>query len=171
MKLCPPLSVQDTLCYVRVFSFPPCFHSRVDFLCVLHLCLVLILFLKNFTRIFFLTTTFGLIYSSSMYSSHGILGMFHTCKTGCDSHVPVADIVTHNIYMYNHVCNGSKLSTESIAHGYTVKTMSHWGRRGRSEMKKVVCNIYSYFKKQAKKGGASTSSLIRTFKSSDSDPY
>ena len=38
------------------------------------------------------------------------------------------------------------------------------GRRVRSETKKVVCNVYSYFEKQAKKGGVTISALICTVK-------
>lgn len=40
--------------------------------------------------------------------------------------------------------------------------MFQQGRRVRSETKTVVCNVYSYFEKQAKKGGVSNSPLSRT---------
>ena len=36
------------------------------------------------------------------------------------------------------------------------------GRRVRSETKTVVCNVFSYFEKQAKKGRITSSPLIRT---------
>ena len=51
-----------------------------------------------------------------------------------------------------------------IAHGYKAKKMSLQGRRVRSQKKKVLCNIYNDFEKQAKKGGVTIRFLIRTAK-------
>lgn len=42
--------------------------------------------------------------------------------------------------------------------------MSKSARRVRSGTKNVVCNVYSYFEEQAKKGGVTISPLIRTVK-------
>ena len=105
-------------------------------------------------------STFVLTWSSLMYSSCGISGMFHLRKTGCNGYVPVHGYCNT---MFTITCAKIWSSAWEIMHIVSVSKILIFnknecsnhkrGRWGKSETKEVVCNSHDYYKKQTKKGG------------------